>query len=406
MPTFEYRALDKGGKQSRGSIAAESAAAARHLLRNRQLHATKLRPISEAARKGRWKMSRLFSGRRRRAMLEFTRQLGTMINADVKLTEALSVLVNQTSDEKLKQVIQNIRDQVTAGESMADSLKEYPMLFDSIYVAMIRVGEATGNLARSLNLLADYMAKRQRLEAKVKSALTYPAILVVICVLVTIFLMTFVVPRITRILTSSGRELPMVTEMLMDISSFMLGYWWLILIVLAVVWWLFRRVLGTNKGRMAFDRFVLKIPVTGELMRQNIVGRFTSTLASLIRSGMPMADSLQVVAEVTGNAVMAHAVRQARERIIAGADVATPLRDSKVVGPAVAHMISVGERSGELETMLVTVAESLEENADISIQRISTVIEPVIIVVMAVIIGFIILAVMMPILQVADISNL
>jgi len=280
------------------------------------------------------------------------------------------------------------------------------MLFDSIYVAMIRVGEATGNLARSLNLLADYMAKRQRLEAKVKSALTYPAILVVICVLVTIFLMTFVVPRITRILTSSGRELPMVTEMLMDISSFMLGYWWLILIVLAVVWWLFRRVLGTNKGRMAFDRFVLKIPVTGELMRQNIVGRFTSTLASLIRSGMPMADSLQVVAEVTGNAVMAHAVRQARERIIAGADVATPLRDSKVVGPAVAHMISVGERSGELETMLVTVAESLEENADISIQRISTVIEPVIIVVMAVIIGFIILAVMMPILQVADISNL
>ena len=406
MPTFEYRALDKGGKQSRGSIAAESAAAARHLLRNRQLHATKLRPISEAARKGRWKMSRLFSGRRRRAMLEFTRQLGTMINADVKLTEALSVLVNQTSDEKLKQVIQNIRDQVTAGESMADSLKEYPLLFDSIYVAMIRVGEATGNLARSLNLLADYMAKRQRLEAKVKSALTYPAILVVICVLVTIFLMTFVVPRITRILTSSGRELPMVTEMLMDISSFMLGYWWLILIVLAVVWWLFRRVLGTNKGRMAFDRFVLKIPVTGELMRQNIVGRFTSTLASLIRSGMPMADSLQVVAEVTGNAVMAHAVRQARERIIAGADVATPLRDSKVVGPAVAHMISVGERSGELETMLVTVAESLEENADISIQRISTVIEPVIIVVMAVIIGFIILAVMMPILQVADISNL
>jgi len=406
MPTFEYIALDRSGKQSRGSIAAESAAAARHLLRNRQLHATKLRPISEAARKGRWEMKGLFSGRRRREMLEFTRQLGTMINADVKLTEALGVLVGQTGDEKLKQVIQNIRDQVTAGESMADSLKEYPMLFDSIYVAMIRVGEATGNLARSLNLLADYMAKRQRLEAKVKSALTYPAILVVICVLVTIFLMTFVVPRITQILTSSGRDLPVVTEMLMNISSFMVGYWWLILIMLAVLWWAVRRVLGTNKWRMAFDRLVLKIPVTGELMRQNIVGRFTSTLAALIRSGMPMADSLQVVAEVTGNAVMAHAVRQARERIIAGADVATPLRDSKVVGPAVAHMISVGERSGELETMLLTVAESLEENTDISIQRISTVIEPVIIVVMAVIIGFIILAVMLPILQVADINNL
>ena len=157
---------------------------------------------------------------------------------------------------------------------------------------------------------------------------------------------------------------------------------------------------------MRFDRFKLRIPVIGELIRQNIVARFTSTLAALIRSGMPVADSLQVVASVAGNAVMSRAVGQAREHIIAGADIAGPLRESRVIGPAVAHMIAVGERTGELESMLLSIAESIEESTDISVQRMSSVIEPIIIIIMAVIVGFIILAVMLPILQVADITKL
>ncbi|MBN1765718.1 MAG: type II secretion system F family protein [Sedimentisphaerales bacterium] len=406
MPTFEYIALDTKGAKNRGSITAESAAAARRLLRNRRLHATQLRPVKEASHTGRWEWGRLLSTRRRRTILEFTRQLSTMIKADVKLTEGLSVLISQTGDPKFAQILQNIRDQVMAGESLAEGLKEYPGWFDPIYVSMIRVGEATGNLGRSLTLLADYISKKLRLESKIKSALVYPAILIIVCVLVVTFLLTFVVPNVTKIITSSGRELPAVTRLLINVSHFFTGYWWIILIVLGLGWWLFKRILATRKGRMAFDRFILKIPVTGELMRQGIVARFTSTLAALIRSGLPMADSLQTVAEVTGNAVMAHAVRQARERIIAGADVATPLRESKVVGPAVAHMITVGEKTGELESMLITVAESIEESTDISVQRLSSVIEPIIIIIMAIIVGFIVLAIMLPIFQATDISNL
>ena len=406
MPTFEYIALDKRGKQTKGSIAAESASAARRLMRNRQLHATRLRPISEAAHSHRWRFDLPSGAKRRRVVLTLTQQLATMIQAEIKLAEALGVLIAQSSDPKFAQVLQNIRDQLMSGESLTEGLKEYPEWFDTIYVAMVHVGEATGNLGRSLGLLSTYMSKHQRLEAKIKSAMTYPAILIVICILVTVILMTFVVPKLTGIITSSGREMPGVTQFLMDLSGFLTGYWWAILFVLFLLSWIFRRILSSPNGRLAFDKLMLKIPVIGELLRQSVVARFASTLASLIRSGMPMADSLKVVAGVTGNAVMANAVRAARERIIGGADVATPLRESKVVDPATAHMISVGEKTGELEKMLLTIGDSMEESTDISILRLSALIEPIIIVFMACIVGLIIYAVLLPILQVADIGKM
>jgi len=402
MPTFEYLALDNTGRQSRGSITAESSGAARKQLRNRSLHTTNLRPISEAARARGGDFAWLLRGRRRRELLAFTRQLATMIEADLLLTESLAVLISQQSNDKFRQVIQNIRDQVLAGEALADTLKQYPNWFDQIYVSMVRVGEATGNLGRSLTLLAEYLTKKQRLESRIKSALTYPAILVIVSVLVTIMLMTVVVPKITRLIIDSGRTLPAATRALSWVSDMFVDWWWLMLLATALAVWLLRRALAKPKGHLLFDRLILKIPIIGELIRQSVVARFTSTLAALIRSGMPMAESLQVVAEVVGNAVLAQAVRSARERIIAGADVATPLRESKVVDAAVAHMIAVGERSGELESMLVSIAESIEESTDITVQRLSSVIEPVIIVIMAVVVGFILLATLLPILQVAS----
>ena len=167
MPSYEYVAMDKGGRESRGNVVAESASAARRLLRNRNLHATALRPVSEAAQERKWELASIFRGRRQREVLDFTRQLGTMIGAEVKITEAMAVLISQNEDQKLSQILQNIRDQIVAGESLADSLKQYPDWFDSIYVAMIHIGEVTGNLGRSLKLLGDYMGKKQRLEAKV-----------------------------------------------------------------------------------------------------------------------------------------------------------------------------------------------------------------------------------------------
>lgn len=404
MPTFEYLALDRSGRQQRGSIAAESSAAARGLLRSRQLHATKLRPVSEAARSRRLEWGQIFKARRRRRVLDFTRQMATMIEAEIKLTEALGVLIGQFGDPKFSQVIQNIRDQVIAGESLADGLKQYPEWFDPIYVSMVRVGEVTGNLGRSLRLLGDYLAKRIRLEAKVKSALVYPAFLVVICILVIIILMTFVVPRITRIIEESGRQIPQITSLLMGVSDLFIRWWWLILLGVLVGAYLVRRGLHSARGRLILDRFMLRLPVIGQIVRQSVVARFTSTLAALMRSGMPMADALKIVAQVTGNAVMTRAIDHSRERIIAGADIATPLRNSKVVDPAVAHMIAVGERSGELEGMLTTIAESMEENTDMTVQRISSVIEPCVIVIMAIVVGLIMFGTLWPILELSSIQ--
>lgn len=405
MPTFEYIAIDHTGKQRRGSVVGETAGAARHQLRQQKLHATELHPISETAAKNKFELASVFGARRRRDILDFTRQLSTMIDANVQLTEALSVLASQVSDPKLTQVIQNIRDQVLAGESFTDCLKQYPNWFDKIYLSMVRVGEVTGNLGKTLLLLSDYMGKRQRIETKIKSALVYPAILVVISLLVTIVLMTFVVPKLTRIIISSGKTPPAVTQFLMDTSDFLIHYWWFLLIGMGAGFWAFRRWVASSKGRLVFDRFKLKIPIVGELVRQSVVARFTSTLAALIRSGLPMAESLLVVSEVTGNAVMTQAVVSARERIMAGADISTPLRESKVIDIAVAHMISVGERTGEMEKMLLSISENIEETTDVRVQRISSVIEPLVIVVMACVIGFIVMATMLPIFQVSNLAN-
>ncbi|MBN2210321.1 MAG: type II secretion system F family protein [Sedimentisphaerales bacterium] len=406
MPTFEYIALDAQGRSTKGSVTAESSAAARRMLRGRQLHATSINAVSSLAQAGGIELSRLFKGRRRRGILEFTRQLQTMIGAEVQLTEALGILIAQTDDKRFAQVLQNIRDAVVSGESFADGLREYPGWFDSIYVSMIRVGEVTGNLHRSLELLSAYIGKRQKLEARVKSALAYPIFLAAMSVVVIIVLMTFIVPRITNMLVQSGRPLPGITVALMGVSHFLLNYGWIVLLGLIAGIGMLRRSLRTRTGRMAFDRLLLKMPVIGSFLKQSVVARFATTLAALIRSGMPMADALQVVADVTGNSILAQAIRNARERIIAGADIATPLRESHVVGPAVAHMISVGERTGELESMLLNIAESLEENTDLVAQRISSLIEPVIIVVMAAVVSIIMLGTLLPILRISDVAGM
>ena len=265
MPTFEYIAIDHTGKQCRGSVVGETAGAARHQLRQQKIHATELKPVSESAANTKFEMASIFGARRRRDVLDFTRQLSTMIDANVQLTEALSVLASQATDPKLKQVIQNICDQVLAGESFTDCLKQYPNWFDKIYLSMVRVGEVTGNLGKTLLLLSDYMGKRQRIETKIKSALVYPAILVIISLMVTVILMTFVVPKLTRIITSSGKRPPAVTQFLMDTSDFLIDYWWLLCFVMGVGFWLFRRWVALPKGRLIFDRFKLK-PIPSSTM--------------------------------------------------------------------------------------------------------------------------------------------
>jgi len=398
MPRFNYTAIGADGRTIRGTITAESPYAARKQLRSRNIHPTGLEE-SASEKEGRTAiLSSLGIGNKAR-LIEFTKQLSTLLNAEIKLTEALSVLVQQVDDVRFRNALTDIRDRVVTGESLTDAMGDYSDYFDIIYISMVRVGEVTGSLGASFATISSFMEKRQRVESKLITVMIYPVIVMVACVVAVIILTTVVIPKIAVQIRQTGQELPAVTKMMMGISEIMTHWWFVILGAIAMMIWGYRKFMKTERGRYLRDKTILSLPIFGPLIRQRVVSRFASTLSTLLSSGLSMADSLRVVAEVTGNVIMSKAVRQARERILSGADIATPLRESGVLSPAVAHMVAVGEKSGELELMLKRISENLESSTDIVIERLAAAIEPLIIIVLVVVIGLIAYATLAPILQ-------
>ena len=402
MPRYHYTAIAADGKKIKGAIAAESSYVARKQLRARSIHATSVSEVGSSSERKAAFFS-FFSRGGRTQLIDFTQQMATLLNSGIKLTEALSVLTMQVSDARFKAAMSDIRDRVVTGESFTESLGDYGDYFDVIYVSMIRVGEVTGTLAGSFSIIAGFMQKRQRVESKVKTAMIYPIILILFCTAAIIILTTAVIPKIGEQIKSTGHDLPWITKQVMNVGYVLTSGWVVAVIaVLVLSVWGMRRFFRTERGAYLRDKALLSLPIFGPLIRQRVVARFASTLSTLLGSGLSMAESLRVVAEVTGNVLMKRAVQQARERILAGADIATPLRDSGVIDPAIAHMVAVGEKSGELETMLKNISENLESSTDMVIERLSAAVEPLIIVVMAAIIGVIAYATILPILDVSS----
>ncbi len=401
MPRYNYIAVSTEGKKVKGAITAESPYAARKQLRVRSVHPTSITEAGSDSEKKAALFS-IFTRSNKSRILDFTKQMTTLLNSGIKLTEALSVLTLQIPDVRFKNAVTDIRDRVITGESFADALGDYSDYFDVIYVSMVRVGEVTGSLGQSLATIAKFMEKRQKVESKVTTAMIYPIVLIVFCLAAILVLTTFVIPKIADQISRTGQKLPLVTRGLMGFS-YILTSWWLFVVIAVIVGavWGLRRFLKTQRGAHLRDKFVLSLPLFGPLVKQRVVSRFASTLSTLLGSGLAMAEALRVVAEVTGNSIMRTAVQQARERILAGADIATPLRDSGVIDPAIAHMVAVGEKSGELEKMLKDISENLESSTDIVIERLSAAVEPLIIIIMAAIIGLIAYATILPILDVS-----
>ncbi|MHC4585346.1 MAG: type II secretion system F family protein [Planctomycetota bacterium] len=398
MPRYHYTAIATSGKKVKGSITAESPYAARKQLRVRSIHPSQVSSRSESKAA----LFSIFAKSSKTQIIDFTKQMATLLNSGIKLTEALSVLTLQVSDVRFKNAIIDIRDRVVTGESFTDALNDYNDFFDVIYVSMVRVGEVTGSLGLSLATISGFMEKRRRVESKVMTAMVYPIVLIVFCIAAIIVLTTTVIPKIGEQIARSGQELPGITKLLMGVG-YVLTSWWLLVVIAAIVGivWGLRQFLKTSRGAYMRDKFLLSLPLFGPLIKQRVVARFASTLSTLLSSGLAMAESLRVVAEVTGNSLMKKAIQQARERILAGADIATPLRDSGVIDPAIAHMVAVGEKSGELEIMLKNISDNLEASTDIVIERLSAAVEPVIIIIMAAIVGVIAYATILPILEVS-----
>ena len=404
MPRYHYTAIAADGKKAKGTITAESAYAARKQLRVRNVHPTSLTEVGSGA-EGKAALVSIFSKRSKTQIIDFTKQMATLLNSGIKLTESLSVLSVQCTDVRLKNAITDIHERVVTGESFTDGLKDYGDFFDVVYVSMIRVGEVTGSLGESFATIANFMEKRQRVESKVITAMIYPVILILICLAAILILTIKVIPVIGEQIARTGQQLPWITRQLMNVGHIMTSGWLLVVIVAVVGFvWAVKRFLSTQRGAYLRDKFLLSLPLFGPLIKQRVVARFASTLSTLLSSGLPMAESLRVVAEVTGNSLMRKAVRQARERILAGADIATPLRDSGVIDPAIAHMVGVGEKSGELETMLKSISENLEVSTDAVIDRLSVALEPLIIIVMATIIFIIAYATILPILKISAVE--
>lgn len=398
MPRYSYTALAGGGKTMKGTVTAESPYSARKQLRSRGIHPTNIEQVSAESEVKSSLMS--FLGRTKKShIIEFTKQMSILLNSEIKLTESLSVMVEQASEARFKSVITDIRDRVVTGEAFADALGDYTEYFDIIYISMIKVGEATGMLGKTMETISGFMEKRRRIESKIMTAMIYPAFLMTIGMVAIIFLTTFVLPKIIAQLEKAKMQLPLITRALMAVSYFLIHYWYVVLIVIFLVVFSVRKFLKTKKGAYMRDKTLLSIPIFGPLMRQRVVSRFASTLSTLLGSGLSMAESLKVVAEVTGNVIMVDAVKKARDRILSGADIATPLRESGVISPAIAHMVAVGEKSGELTNMLRNISENLEASSDIVVERLSAALEPVIIVIMAFFVGLIALAALLPILR-------
>jgi general secretion pathway protein F len=404
MPRYHYIAIAANGKKVKGAITAESPYAARKQLRVRSIHPSSITEISSKV-EDKTAIFSFFRKRNKNQIIDFTKQMATLLTSGIKLTEALSVLTLQTSDVRFRNALSDIRDRVVTGESFTDALKDYSDYFDVIYVSMVRVGEMTGILGQSLSTIANFMEKRRRVEAKIKTAMVYPVVLIFFCLVAIIVLTTTVIPRIGNEIARTGRELPWITNRLMDVG-YVLTSWWLILVIAVIAGfiWGLKRFLKTSRGAYLRDKLLLSLPLFGPLIKQRVVARFASTLSTLLGSGLAMAESLRVVTEVTGNTLMKRAIQQARERILAGADIATPLRDSGVIDPAIAHMVAVGEKSGELETMLKSISDNLEASSDIVIERLSAAVEPLIIIIMAAVIGVIAYATILPILEVSEVN--
>jgi len=401
MAVFEFRGvLASSGKSVRGVRDAENAKVLRTALRRDGIMLTLA--TEEAAKSKKTRDIDLLKFFRRIGTADIavmTRQLATLVRAGIPLVDSIAALVDQVEKEELKRVLTVVREKLNEGTSFAKTLEQHPKAFPPIFVNMVAAGEASGTLEQVLERLADFMESQARLRAKVTAALAYPVLMALIGTLLISVLMVAVVPKVTAIFESLDRALPWYTQVLIGVSNFAAGYWWLIILLFAGGTWWFRRWRKTPAGRMKWDTFCLRAPIAGRLLRMLAVARFAKTLATLLAAGVPLLKAMDIVKNVLGNARLEKVIEEATGSIREGESIADPLRRSGQFPPIVTHMIAVGEKSGQLEQMLESVANSYDSQVETNVQALTSLLEPLMIVVMGAAVGFIAFSIMMPLIQ-------
>lgn len=395
MGLYEYRALDGRGRRSKGTIEASGRQSATQQLRQRGLFPETLQEISSAGYKG-WQLGR------RVPVLQLavgTRQLATMLSAGMTIDDALATVAQQQEPPHFGQALARVREEVLQGVSLSRALRADARIFPEIYVNMVQVGEASGTLDKVLHQLAEFLEDQARLASRLKAALSYPLLMLVVGGGVLAFLMAFVVPKVTRMLEDLDQALPLPTLWLMGFSGFLADYWWLLLAALGICAALLRQQLRTERGRLWFDRKKFSLPLFGPLLLQSATARFARTMATLLRSGVPLLTSLEIVTGLLKNRQLETLMRDVSNAVREGSGLAEPLRKGNLFPAMLPQMIAVGEKSGELEGMLLKVAENYEYQVETRLNGLMSLLEPLMILVMGTVVGFIVLAILLPIFQ-------
>ncbi len=402
MAVFEYKGVNASGKSVGGIIDAESPRLARQKLRSDGIFPTEV--AEEKAHKSRLSQDisfqNLFQRIRAQEISVMTRQLATLLRAGLPLVSCLNALTDQIDNPILKKTITQIRERVNEGSALAAAMEEFPKVFPDLYVNMISAGEASGALELVLFRLAEYQEGQVRIRNRIRAALIYPAVMTVVGFGVLGILFTFVVPKFVAIFEDLEQALPLPTVILIGISDFVRAYWYLLLLFAGAAAYGLARYRETPKGREHYDMLLLKIPVFGKLIMLGVVIRFTRTLSTLLSSGVPLLKALDILTAVVNHAVFAKAISSARDSVTEGASLSQPLKQSGIFPPILIHMIASGEQSGELEEMLAKVAEIYEEEAETLASTLMSLLEPVLILGMALIVSFVVISILLPLLEI------
>ncbi len=412
MPIYKYKGLNAKGKTIQGVLDTESPRTLRTDLRKQSIYLTE---YAEQSKHGKAGKAVLATGAKQvgsrevefgffkkiplTTVAEMTRQLSTLLRAGVPVVDALSAIVEQTEDERLARVMAQVRRSVNEGAALNAALRDHPNVFPNLYCNMVRAGETSGTLELVFQRLADFIEAQVNLRSKVTTALMYPAIMITFAGLIVILLMVFVVPKLVAVITEQGGELPWITEALIFVSDTIRGYLWLFLLLGALGQYWFMRWSRTSAGELRWDRFKLNMPLFGDLFRKIIMARFSRTLGTLMGAGVPLLTAIDICKHVVDSPIYRDVLDDARVAIRDGDSIAAPLKRSGWFPPMVTQMIAIGEKTGEVEEMLDNVAKAYELQVDSKVSRLTTLLEPAMIVVLGIIVAGIVFAVLLPMLK-------
>jgi len=391
MPVYNWKARTVKGELHDGELTAANPQEVIGFLRRKRLI-----PVAVNEKPKEIKLS--MGGRvKTRDIVLFSRQFATMINSSLPLVQCLSILTQQTNNPKFRETINSIRTDVEEGNTLADSMGKYPKMFTNLYVSMISAGETGGILDKIMLRLSEYLEKNDAIVRKIKGAMIYPAVVFTAAIGCISVLLIFVIPIFAKMFAEMDQELPLPTRVVVNLSDFLIGYWYLVVGVIVGFVIGLKRFRKTDKGELIFDAFLLKVPILGDLIRKSAVARFTRTLGTLISSGVSILNGLEVTARTAGNRVVHDAVMDSRVSIAGGETITKPLKEANVFPPMVIQMINVGEQTGGLDAMLIKIADFYEEEVDTAVEALTAALEPIMIVFLGIVVGGMVVSMYLPI---------